>query len=209
MIDVVTLVELTCIPCILPSQLVAKDSNFRAVYHAGVIQVLLFSLVIFVWDSYSAKRCVSLIDTLYSGGPMLKFVIYHCRVYLDLTSLYTDLISFHHICSFLLLETFLLTLTLEVYPFFKVATLGSSLLYPWLTIPYPCFPAVAHNLSAKFWLNQKMDQCIFCNAVWSVCRWICRCSVLGHFHPLLSDVSHHCSKCRTSTVESTLYSFQG
>lgn len=51
-----------------------------------------------------------------------------CRVYLDLTSLYTDLISFDHLRSFLLLEAFLFTLTLEVYPCFKVGITTCSLI---------------------------------------------------------------------------------
>ena len=87
-----------------------------------------------VWSRYYYFHSLSLSGThtrqigesslpgryVYVPSSTVVGLYYHCRVYLDLTSLFTDLISFHHICSFLLLEAFLLTLTLEVYPCFKV-----------------------------------------------------------------------------------------
>lgn len=45
------------------------------------------------------------------------------RVRLDLTNLYTDFVSFHHLCLFLLVEVFLLSLTLFIHPCFKVGIL--------------------------------------------------------------------------------------
>lgn len=103
------------------SQLVASDSNFQAVYHAGVMQVLLFSLIIFVWDSYSAKRYYhAMTEWLYWHiRPYFQWwwIHFDCRVHLDLTNLYT---SFHHLCLFLLLEVYLLTLTFFIHPCFKV-----------------------------------------------------------------------------------------
>jgi hypothetical protein len=62
---------------------------------------------------------------------------------------------------------------------------------------------VAHSLSAKFWLKQKMDQSFFCNALCCVCPWICWCCVLGRFWPFLSYIPHYCSKCWTSTYYRT------
>ena len=42
------------------------------------------------------------------------------RVRLDLTNLYTDFVSLHHFCLFLVVESCLLSLTLFIHPCFKV-----------------------------------------------------------------------------------------
>lgn len=99
---------------------------------------------------------MNLLPVLYLPS-IVAWWICHCRVYLDLTSLYTDLISFHHICWFLLLEAFLLTLTLEVYPCFKVVW-DRQLLFISLIVAYPYFQ-LWHTIyqhsshSSRKWIN--------------------------------------------------------
>jgi hypothetical protein len=183
--------------CILPYLHVVSLWQRTATFEQCIMQV---------WSRYYCFHSLSLSGThtrqegeyhlpgcyVYVPSIVAWWIFLHCRVYLDLTSLYTDLISLHHICWFLLLEAFLLTLTLGVYPCFKVIQDHQLLLFPLFTITYSCFQ-LWHTVyqqssdSSRKWINLffAMLYAVYVLGSAGVVCWV----VFGHSFPTFLTIA--------------------
>ena len=132
-----------------------------ASHRHNIITILVLRRYYYVLGKSGIYNCVFTLVWSLEGFQAFKmttsmlFYFVH-RVRLDLTNLYTDFVSLHHFCLFLVVETCLLSLTLFIHPCFKVWLKSShhGLFVSRAVLCYfICIAVMALFVRWKFWLQ--------------------------------------------------------